>query len=188
MSTSFFVPQEGTLPLYEQIYRRMVEEIPQRPPGRRRACSLQAAAVRPAGGEPVHGGDSLRHAGGRRVSAIQAQERVPGVLPAAPGCPGGLGPAASRPCTRSGGSRPQRRVLHRRRGHPHLPLLGVGQPDPRGPEGPGAAPAGRPSGGFASAGGSVRLSPVLPGRAVPQRAGGGGRWHGVPAQCALPAL
>ena len=27
MSTSFFVPQEGTLPLYEQIYRRMVEEI-----------------------------------------------------------------------------------------------------------------------------------------------------------------
>ena len=27
MSTSFFVPRRGALPLYEQIYRRMVEEI-----------------------------------------------------------------------------------------------------------------------------------------------------------------
>ena len=27
MSTSFFVPEAGALPLYEQIYRRMVEEI-----------------------------------------------------------------------------------------------------------------------------------------------------------------
>lgn len=46
MSTSFFVPQEGTLPLYEQIYRRMVEEIRsgrlsagERAPSKRQLCA-----------------------------------------------------------------------------------------------------------------------------------------------------
>ena len=46
MSTSFFVPEEGTLPLYEQIYRRMVEEIRsgrlaagERAPSKRQLCA-----------------------------------------------------------------------------------------------------------------------------------------------------
>ena len=46
MSTSFFVPQEGALPLYEQIYRRMVEEIRtgrlaagERAPSKRQLCA-----------------------------------------------------------------------------------------------------------------------------------------------------
>lgn len=46
MSTSFFVPEEGVLPLYEQIYRRMVEEIRtgrlaagERAPSKRQLCA-----------------------------------------------------------------------------------------------------------------------------------------------------
>ena len=46
MSTSFFVPEAGALPLYEQIYRRMVEEIRagrlaagERAPSKRQLCA-----------------------------------------------------------------------------------------------------------------------------------------------------
>ena len=104
MSTSFFVPQEGTLPLYEQIYRRMVEEIRsgrlaagERAPSKRQLCAqlgVSLSTVETAYGMLVAEGylQSQPRSGYRVCSLLPLdapaasvpQSPVPAPVPAAP--------------------------------------------------------------------------------------------------------
>lgn len=104
MSTSFFVPQEGTLPLYEQIYRRMVEEIRsgrlaagERAPSKRQLCAqlgVSLSTVETAYGMLVAEGylQSKPRSGYRVCSLLPLdapagsvpQPPVPAPVPAAP--------------------------------------------------------------------------------------------------------
>ncbi len=104
MSASFFVPEEGALPLYEQIYRRMVEEIRtgrlaagERAPSKRQLCAqlgVSLSTVETAYGMLVAEGylQSQPRSGYRVCSllpldapaAVIPQPPVPAPAPAAP--------------------------------------------------------------------------------------------------------
>lgn len=103
MSTSFFVPEEGALPLYEQIYRRMVEEIRsgrlsagERAPSKRQLCAqlgVSLSTVETAYGMLVAEGYlQSRPRSGYRVCSL-----LPLDAPAAPVSPAPPPPALSAP-------------------------------------------------------------------------------------------